>query len=119
MRFTTDNWNTHDEVPALFIPSTSPSITCTSTYNIYDNFSFSIPLPSSSLVDKIEFCIRYSGDNFEYWDNNNGKNFVAVCFRPKTGQIESKPQDLYDVTIDSWSEFACWNHLTLNDSPYY
>ena len=94
---------------------------CSSAYNIYDNFSFELPLPSSPLIDKLEFCIQYKGENFEYWDSNGGKNYVLVCFKPKMGMLPKpgKPKDVYNVDLDSWGEFACWNHLTINESPYY
>lgn len=115
IRYTTDHWITHEDVECSFVPSTA-----TSSYDIYDTFSFSLPLPSSNQADKIEFCLCYTCEHAEYWDNNNNKNYVLVSFRSKRvdGDMR-KPDDVYDVTLDSWSEFASWNHLSISDSPYW
>ncbi|XP_045122891.1 protein phosphatase 1 regulatory subunit 3B-like isoform X3 [Portunus trituberculatus] len=117
VRFTIDNWGSHEDIEATYVPSR-----CTATgasYDLYDTFSFILPLPVSTQADKIEFCVCFSSDNVEYWDNNNSKNYVVVSFRPKVSPMEGKPKDVYDVHIDAWSEFASWNHLNINDSPYW
>lgn len=116
VRYTTNNWASYDDVEATFVPSLAAS----ASYDIYDTFSFSLPLPGSTQADKIEFCICYDADGCEFWDNNNSKNYVIVSFRPRANVVEnSKPKDVYDVEIDSWSEFASWNHLSLDDAPYW
>lgn len=117
VRFTINNWTSNEDVEALYVPSQSTATGA--SYDIYDTFSFSIPLPVSSQADKIEFCVCFTSDFEEFWDNNNGKNYVVVSFRPKTSPLEAKPKDVYDVEIDAWSEFASWNHLNINDSPYW
>lgn len=89
------------------------------SYDIYDTFVFAIPLPGSTQADKLEFCVCFRSEVGEYWDNNNNKNYVVVSFRPKTNQEESKPKDVYDLQIDEWSEFASWNHLNIEESPYW
>lgn len=117
IRYTTDHWTTHEDVQATFVPSTS---TTGGSYDIYDNFSFVLPLPSSSQADKLEFCVCYQCDHVEYWDNNSNKNYVIVSFRPKKPSNDiGKPEDVYDVSMDSWSEFASWNNLSISDSPYW
>ncbi|KAK7074141.1 Protein phosphatase 1 regulatory subunit 3B [Halocaridina rubra] len=116
VRYTTDHWSTHEDILCTFVPSTATS----ASYDIYDTFSFTLTLPSSNLADKLEFCICYTCDVTEYWDNNNNKNYVLVSFRPKKSDGDlRKPEDVYDVTLDSWSEFASWNHLSISDSPYW
>lgn len=117
VRFTTNNWTSYEDVQATYVPSRTTATTA--TYDIYDTFAFSVPLPLGSQADKIEFCVCFSSDFVEFWDNNNSKNYVVVSFRPKTSPQEGKPKDVYDVQIDSWSEFASWNHLNINDTPYW
>lgn len=117
VRYTINNWITFEEIEADYLPSMSTATGA--SYDIYDTFSFSLPLPGSTQADKIEFCVCFMSDAGEYWDNNNNKNYVIVSFRPKGSSQDCKPKDVYDVTIDAWSEFASWNHLNINDSPYW
>lgn len=115
IRYTVDHWTSHEDVEAEYVPSTA-----TTSYDIYDTFSFTLPLPSSCLADKLEFCVCYLCDLTEFWDNNNSKNYVLVSFRPKKQSNDIiKPEDVYDVALDSWSEFASWNHLSISESPYW
>lgn len=69
----------------------------------------------------------YRCDDQEYWDSNSGKNYVVV--KKSSGHHHSDPMpipshqarrflDATSAKLDSWSEFASWNHLT-NDSPYW
>lgn len=109
--------------------------------NLFDTFSFRIPIPGSVPSNRIQFCIRYKCDAGEYWDNNLGKNYVIVrptllAKRPPspgetglngkspTGSNRSlrapKYNDLLSPgsKVDLWADFASWNHL-VNDSPYW
>ncbi|RXG69461.1 Protein phosphatase 1 regulatory subunit 3C-B [Armadillidium vulgare] len=115
VRYTTNNWLSHDEALGQYMSLPASG----SSYNIYDTFTFSIPLPCTSIADKIEFCICYETDGCQFWDNNNDKNYVVVSFKSKRGDGEGKPKDLYDVRMDAWSEFSAWNHLELDSSPYW
>lgn len=116
VRYTINNWASFEEVEGSFIPLGSPT---SAAYDIYDTFSFNLPLPGSTQADKLEFCICFTTDTCEYWDNNNSKNYVIVSFRPRGSVEEVKPKDVHDVQIDAWSEFASWNHLSITDSPYW
>lgn len=117
IRFTINNWTSYEDIEGEFVPSLTTATGA--SYNIYDTFTFSLPLPGSTQADKLEFCVCFRSDKGEFWDNNNKKNYVIVSFRPKTTPQESKPKDIYDVTLDSWTEFASWTHLDINDSPYW
>lgn len=119
VRCTINHWASYEDIEANYIPSLGTSFSCVS-YDIYDTFSFTLPLPGPMQADKLEFCICFTADESEFWDNNNGKNYVIVSFRPRGSGIEEiKPKDVYDVEIDAWSEFASWNHLNISDSPYW
>ncbi|XP_042218493.1 protein phosphatase 1 regulatory subunit 3C-B-like [Homarus americanus] len=118
VRYTINNWTTHEDVEGEFVPSLSTATGA--SYDLYDTFSFSLPLPGSTQADKLEFCVCFKSEIGEYWDNNNNKNYVIVSFRPKTAAAqELKPKDVFDVNLDSWTEFASWNHLDINGSPYW
>ena len=117
VRYTLNNWSSHEDVEGTYVPSQSTATGA--SYDIYDTFSFTIPLPVTSQADKVEFCVCFLSDYVEFWDNNNSKNYVVISFRPKMDPLEGKPKDVYDVHIDAWSEFASWNHLNINDSPYW
>ncbi|XP_037778789.1 protein phosphatase 1 regulatory subunit 3C-B-like [Penaeus monodon] len=118
VRYTTSNWAAHDDVYADYVPSAATATGA--SYDLYDTFTFALPLPSSSQADKLEFCVCYSCHDADYWDNNNNQNYVLVSFRPKGAkQQDAKPLDAYHVSLDAWSEFASWNHLSVDDSPYW
>jgi len=117
VRYTYDNWCTDSDVDATYIPAP----VTTSSYDLYDRFSFELPLPCRSETDKVEFCIRFSCDGMEHWDNNDSRNYTVISFRAK--QPHEKPSkkgvDAYRMSMDSWSDFAAWNNLETNDSPYW
>lgn len=96
-----------------------PSPATSAAYDLYDRFGFSLPLPDASCTDKLEFCIRFSCDGMEYWDSYNGRNYVAISFRAKDSENKKSAKDAYQLTLDSWTEFASWNHLSLDDTPYW
>ena len=74
VRCTCDNWKTFEDNNGSYVP-----LSCDGNY---DRFSFAITIPST-IKDgaKVEFAICYktvSPDN-EFWDNNDGKNYVLEC----------------------------------------
>uniref|UniRef100_A0A6A7FS97 Protein phosphatase 1 regulatory subunit 3B-like isoform X2 n=2 Tax=Hirondellea gigas TaxID=1518452 RepID=A0A6A7FS97_9CRUS len=116
IRYTSNGWMTTEDCPATFIPSPRTSV----AYDLYDRFGFEIPLPDIARADKLEFCVRFSCDGTEYWDNNKGRNFTVVSFRSKNNSASKKVvRDANELCLDSWTEFASWNHLTIDESPYW
>ena len=79
-RFTLDYWKTTSEVVAEYSHEIRPKQTPVS----HDRFTFSIKLSDTiSLESKtLFFCIRYSVNGQEYWDNNTLSNF-QVDFKKK------------------------------------
>ncbi|KAG8222000.1 hypothetical protein J437_LFUL003380 [Ladona fulva] len=133
IRYSFDNWATHGDEECSFVPSASPL----GPPALYDTFSFSLKLPSK--VRRLEFCIRFRCEGSEYWDNNEGSNYVVVRppAPPDTGaasavaaaaslaaasslarHAQRKFDDAVHAKMSTWSEFASWNHL-VNDSPYW
>lgn len=74
VRCTNDNWKSYEDNQGSYVPL--------SYDGNYDRFSFAITVPSSIKDgDKLEFAVCYrtvSPDN-EFWDNNDGKNYVIEC----------------------------------------
>jgi len=117
VKYTYDGWRSDSDVDATYIAAPVTS----STYDLYDRFSFEIPLPCQSETDKIEFCVRFACDGAEHWDNNDARNYTVVSFRSNKPQKQNKSKgaDAYRMSMDSWSDFASWNNLETNDSPYW
>lgn len=137
VRTTSDDWETHEDAFCTYVPNSPPAHGVTV---LYDTFSFRLTLPPRS--KKLQFCVCYRTAGIEFWDNNNGKNYFIVKKEfPPSQQVKSNPQiiRLYDdstdgskinlsrrfsddvkpnAQLDSWSEFASWNHLN-NDTPYW
>ncbi|KAJ6437087.1 protein phosphatase regulator [Purpureocillium lavendulum] len=79
-RFTLDYWQTVSEVAAEYSHEIRPRETPMG----YDRFTFSIKLSDLANLEAktLFFCIRYSVNDQEFWDNNNSTNF-QVDFRKK------------------------------------
>jgi hypothetical protein len=78
VRYTLDNWNTVSDIHANF----SPGFLETDRAHGHDLFKFKISLADQENLDAkaLIFCVRYSVNGEEYWDNNNSANF-QVNFR--------------------------------------
>lgn len=122
IRYSTTSWQSFTDVACTYVQSATPS----SITIVYDTFAFQISLPQSS--NTFEFCVAYKTENEEFWDNNNSKNYVlkkGLTDRPSSPHLSSlsldgskRYPDVNHAKIDSWSEFASWNHLS-NDGPYW
>ncbi|KAJ6443763.1 protein phosphatase regulatory subunit Gac1 [Purpureocillium lavendulum] len=79
-RFTLDYWKTVSEVAAEYSHEIRPRETPMG----YDRFTFTIKLSDMANLEAktLFFCIRYSVNGQEFWDNNNSTNF-QVDFRKK------------------------------------
>ena len=79
-RFTLDYWKTVSEVTAEYSHEIRPRETPLGR----DRFTFSIKLSDMANLESktLFFCVRYSVDSNEYWDNNNATNF-QVDFKKK------------------------------------
>jgi hypothetical protein len=77
--YTTDNWNTTKTTALHFNPITTVGaqqyLTSPNRFGI-ERWSTSIDLPSS--VNSIQYAISYQVNGITYWDNNFGKNYMAV-----------------------------------------
>ncbi|KAL1489983.1 hypothetical protein ABEB36_013903 [Hypothenemus hampei] len=132
VRSSCNDWKTYEDAFCNYVP-TNLSIN-NSTYVVFDTFSFKFNLSPKSR--KLEFCVCFKCDGKEYWDNNNGKNYVIVkktngpLHRSSSDNVlnknyknnykseNSRCVDASRAKLDSWSQFASWNHLE-NLAPYW
>ncbi|OAQ86000.1 protein phosphatase regulator [Purpureocillium lilacinum] len=79
-RFTLDYWKTVSEVAAEYSHEIRPRETPVS----YDRFTFTIKLSDMANLESktLFFCVRYSVNGQEFWDNNSSTNF-QVDFKKK------------------------------------
>lgn len=141
IRSSADDWITHEDTFCKFVDNNPSMNACNNGhYVLYDTFSFRLILPPRSR--KIEFCVCFRCGEQEYWDNNTGKNYILLKKVPEMPK-QNTTDDIIDNTklprsnsdtnelimklkcadalyakVESWSEFASWNHLE-NDAPYW
>ncbi|KAL7070355.1 hypothetical protein ACQ4LE_010252 [Meloidogyne hapla] len=90
VRISSDRWSTFRDRPAKY--QCSPS-------KAFDTFRFDFDIPRDDKPDsRIEFCICYIANNTEYWDSNDGKNFVLVPDEPFPLLISSS-QHFKDIKV--------------------
>ena len=86
-RFTLDYWKTTSEIAAEYCAEILPR----TTPHGHDRFNFTIKLSDLANLESktMYFCIRYSVDGKEFWDNNNGNNF-QLDFKKKLAPVNGK-----------------------------
>ncbi|XP_054588822.1 protein phosphatase 1 regulatory subunit 3A [Nothobranchius furzeri] len=77
VRTTLDDWCTHFDLLAEYIPSSSDGV--------MDGFLFKLTLapPFRDQRARVDFCLRYETPMGTFWANNNNKNYVVVCQKDK------------------------------------
>ena len=67
VRFTTNGWDSFCNIPAREYPHGQETF-------CHDIYTFTIDLELD--VTKVEFALCYRTNDAEFWDNNDGKNYV-------------------------------------------
>lgn len=134
VRSTPDGWASHGDHVCSYVDNGgggSAMAPALSSVVLYDTFSFRLPLPAES--SRLEFCVCFRCDAGEFWDNNDGVNYAVVKTTATTASVAAaapppltsspvggggKFHDALRAKLDSWSEFASWNHL-VNEGPYW
>ncbi|CAB3409268.1 unnamed protein product [Caenorhabditis bovis] len=70
IRYTTDDWSSQNEIPAAY------SHRMFATDDI-DAFNFTIAVPLKIKAGRCEFCVQYTVGGQQFWDNNDGHNYVV------------------------------------------
>eukprot|EP00095_Tigriopus_kingsejongensis_P012103 maker-scaffold747_size103044-snap-gene-0.19 protein:Tk12103 transcript:maker-scaffold747_size103044-snap-gene-0.19-mRNA-1 annotation:"glycogen-binding subunit 76a-like isoform x1" len=72
VRYSYNDWQTSVDIAARYLNDSCDGIS--------DKFTFYILLPAPLYAGhKLQFCIRYQTDTEEFWDNNDGGNYVFQC----------------------------------------
>ncbi|KAJ1747424.1 hypothetical protein LPJ79_005263, partial [Coemansia sp. RSA 1821] len=79
VRMTTDGWKTFEDVPAVFQRSIS---SVDGNRPGLDRFSFSAPIAEAEHTMHISLCACYCVDGQEFWDNNQGTNYLFKLVAP-------------------------------------
>ncbi|TMS36354.1 hypothetical protein L596_003540 [Steinernema carpocapsae] len=117
LRITDNGWKNFLDRPATFQPSSSKN---------YDTFCFDIDIPRNTKPEsKIEFCICYIASGDEFWDSNDGANYVLTS-PPKVeepvptrhARSDTESDDAYRLSYDDWTKFGSWKSLR-TDGPYW
>lgn len=136
LRYTVNSWSSFEDVAAKSVNSEA------STFGLFVTFTFEVDIPSnvSTAPGAVQFAVCYVADGQEYWDNNNGQNYVidvqsesspekrglyaagansqAWVGRNATG-VSMPRESVYSFEPStSWSEFAGWSDL-VSESPYW
>jgi hypothetical protein len=93
-RFILDYWKTISEVLAEY---DSP-VCWKQQADSYDRFNFNIKLADQANLEAktMFFCVKYTVNGVEYWDNNNSTNF-QVDFRNKA-KLQNKRKGIQPVS---------------------
>ncbi|XP_063951502.1 glycogen-binding subunit 76A-like isoform X2 [Lytechinus pictus] len=72
VRYSWDNWATHANIMARYVAGSCDGPT--------DRFSFGFTIPRRyvGVGDRVFFAVFYKVANQEYWDNNNGFNYMLL-----------------------------------------
>ncbi|KAJ8686280.1 hypothetical protein QAD02_022074 [Eretmocerus hayati] len=101
IRVTSDSWASHEDVECNFVEQPGLTVSQAAVRSLYDTFRFRLTLPqtqskssSSSPLSsptgtnktshQIEFCVRYRSGGEEFWDNNDGANYIVKKKRQVT-----------------------------------
>lgn len=73
IRYTHNGWSSFYDIAGTYVQNSCDGPT--------DRFSFSIVAPPYfGPGSRLEFAINYIAEGMEYWDNNEGRNYVFECF---------------------------------------
>lgn len=135
VRCTFNSWSSYQDIAAKPVSSEQ------SMFGLFVTFTFELVVPSSvsTTHGAIQLAVLYEADGQEFWDNNNGENYVVdvqseVSHEQGTypgafgahGRIGNsatgasvKRDSVYSFEPStSWSEFAGWSDL-VSESPYW
>ncbi|BFZ19760.1 hypothetical protein BsWGS_22799 [Bradybaena similaris] len=73
IRYTHNGWSSFYDIAGSYVHNSCDGPT--------DRFSFSIVAPPYfGPGSRLEFAVNYIAEGMEYWDNNDGRNYVFECF---------------------------------------
>lgn len=91
IRYSFDLWRSYQETTGEFRESIA------STSNTWDRFSFQIPVEAKQNIQTIYLALRYTVDDQDYWDNNNGLNYEIVITPEPIEQVVALEEEEQQV----------------------
>ena len=82
VRYTFDKWRSSLDVEGQYVPYSNDGDS--------DRFSFALTIPEyfQAVGGRIELAFRYETDGVEFWDNNDGHNYLIECRdQPKASKL--------------------------------
>lgn len=118
VRVTCDGWKSFTDHDASYVKSIYG-------HEAFDTFQFNVAVPKAfdPTRQKIEFCVRYTTNNAEYWDNSSGKNYVvSTNVFAKNARVNLE-EGFCDVRPNTYCElpspqFNTWLEYE-NKGPFY
>eukprot|EP00095_Tigriopus_kingsejongensis_P012276 maker-scaffold577_size191314-snap-gene-0.36 protein:Tk12276 transcript:maker-scaffold577_size191314-snap-gene-0.36-mRNA-1 annotation:"PREDICTED: uncharacterized protein LOC100878232" len=86
IRFTMNEWISSADCEAVYMNGSCDGFSDKFTFNL-------LPTTPPSVGQRIQFCIQYQTDVEEYWDNNDGKNYVFQCIGV-AGETAQEPRSM-------------------------
>ena len=68
VRWTVNDWRTHCDQAGTYVDGSSDGFT--------DKFSFKLTVGTLPVGSRIQFCLKLATAGTEFWDSNNGTNYV-------------------------------------------
>lgn len=89
---------------------------------VFDTYKFELSVPdtdedmTNQPVESVSFCICFSADGTQHWDNNQGANYQFVMFSrvEQPYHPSPEPEESQDVQLDTDASVAGLV-LTLDD----
>jgi len=72
VRWTVNDWHSHTDSKTSYVMGSSDGNT--------DKFSFRIQVGCLPVGSRVQFCLQYCCSGTQFWDNNNGGNYVFQVF---------------------------------------
>lgn len=101
VRTTFDCWASHFDLLAEYIPGSSDRDT--------DGFSFRVTMvpPFEPEGVRVELCLRYETPAGDFWENNDGMNYVLYCRKRIHRDIEEKEKTKVKKETRAKSKRSC------------
>lgn len=127
VRYTTNDWAKSVDLEATYLPGSCDGFS--------DKFTFCVTVASYLKIGlRFQFCLKFlADDNQEYWDNNDGRNYVFQCLSQSSGPAPAPAQAQPSVTLgvpvpkssaapqrpsDPYSSFSANSPSAMSEDPW-
>ena len=77
VRYSVNEWIKSEDVEAEYKDGSCDGFS--------DKFTFLVKLPALTVGQRVQFCLRFIAGGQEFWDNNDGKNYVFQLIGSNAG----------------------------------